>query len=42
VAATFGGAPPSCNRSAVVAMLVEAAARAGKQLTCSDKGLHWR
>lgn len=41
VAVAFAGAPPTCNRSAVAAMLVQAAARAGRQLTCSDKGLHW-
>jgi hypothetical protein len=41
VAAAFAGAPASCNRSAVAAELVAAAARAGTHLTCSDKGLHW-
>ncbi len=41
VAAVFAGAPASDNRSAVAAMLLGAATRAGKTLSCHDKGLRW-
>jgi hypothetical protein len=42
VAAVFAGAAPSCNRSAVAAMLVAAAHRAGKTIRCDSSGLHWQ
>ncbi|MBU6166259.1 MAG: hypothetical protein KGQ52_08995 [Alphaproteobacteria bacterium] len=41
VAAVFAGAPPSCNRGAVAAMLLAAAGRAGQRLSCDSSGLHW-
>lgn len=41
VAAVFAGAPASCNRGAVAAMLMAAAARADQNITCYSKGLHW-
>ncbi|WP_156255976.1 hypothetical protein [Sandarakinorhabdus oryzae] len=41
VAAVFAGAPAADNRSAVAQMLVTAAARAGKQLSCDSNGLRW-
>lgn len=41
VVAVFAGAPASCNRSAVAAMLVTTAARAGKTIICDSKGLRW-
>jgi hypothetical protein len=37
----FAGAPASDNRSAVAAMLVATAERAGKTLSSDDKGLRW-
>jgi hypothetical protein len=41
VAAVFSGAQPECNRGAAAAMVVAAAHRAGRQLTCSINGLAW-
>lgn len=41
VATVFAGAAAVDNRSAVAQMLVSAAARAGKQLTCDINGLRW-
>lgn len=41
VAAVFSGAPASDNRSAVAGMIIEAAARAGKTVSCDGKGLRW-
>jgi hypothetical protein len=41
VAAVFAGAPASDNRSAVAAMLVATAARAGKTLSIDNKSLRW-
>ncbi|OSZ69246.1 hypothetical protein CAP39_10725 [Sphingomonas sp. IBVSS1] len=42
VAAVFAGAPPSCNRSAVAAMLMAAGARTGKTISCDSSGLRWQ
>jgi hypothetical protein len=42
VAAVFAGAPASCNRSAVAAMLMAAASRAGKTITSDSSGLLWQ
>lgn len=41
VAAVFAGAPASDNRSAVAAMLMATATRAGKTLSSDGNGLHW-
>lgn len=41
VAAVFAGAEAQCNRSAVAAMVVAAAHRAGRELSCSTNGLSW-
>lgn len=41
VSAVFSGVEPVCNRGAVAAMLMEAAARSGKTLTPTPQGLNW-
>ena len=41
VAAVFGGAPATDNRSAVAELMMRAAARAEKQLVCDTNGLRW-
>jgi hypothetical protein len=41
VAAVFAGTPPSCNRGAVAAMLMEAASRSGKTLHTTPQGISW-
>lgn len=41
VAAVFAGAAPQCNRGAVAAMLISAASRAGRTLSCDVNGLNW-
>jgi hypothetical protein len=41
VAAVFSGSSPVCNRGSVAAMLMQAAARAGKTLTTTPNGLSW-
>ncbi len=41
VAAVFSGAPASCNRGAVAAMLMQNAATAGKKITINNNGLTW-
>jgi hypothetical protein len=41
VAAVFAGAPASCNRGAVAAMLVAVATKSGRNIRCDSNGLHW-
>lgn len=41
VAAVFAGAPASCNRGALAAMVMQSAVQAGRRLTNDVSGLHW-